>query len=281
MKPFRLLFLKILPLWLLLAGSVGAQQPAVTYTFSVVPQYSPAQLHREWLPLIERISRESGVRLELKIAASIPKFEAEFAKGIPDFAYMNPYHAVMAKRAQGYLPLLRDSKPLTGILLVRRDSPYKLVRDLSERVIGFPSPNAFGASLYMRALLSETFKIKFEPRYLNTHSNVFRHVAQGSVAAGGGVNLTFEDERPELREQLTVLYQTPGVAAHPVVAHPRVPPRVRAVITEAFLALQGDDAGRDMLREIRTPQPVRADYRQDYFPLERLRVEKYVVPEDE
>jgi len=263
----------------MLAGSVAAQQPVATYTFSVVPQYSPAQLHREWFPVIERISRESGIRLELKIAASIPKFEAEFSRGVPDFAYMNPYHAVMAKHAQGYLPLLRDNKPLSGILLVRRDSAYKSIQDLNGRVIGFPAPNSFGASLYMRALLTESFRISFEPRYLNTHSNVFRHVAQGSIAAGGGVNLTFDNETLEIREQLRVLYQTPGVAAHPLVAHPRVPVRVRDLVADAFMALQRDESGRELLKEIRTPQPARADYRRDYLPLELLKVQKFVVPE--
>jgi phosphonate transport system substrate-binding protein len=194
---------------------------------------------------------------------------------------MNPYHAVMAKHAQGYLPLLRDGKPLTGILLVRQDSPYKSVADLSGKAIGFPAPNAFGASLYMRALLTESFKINYETRYLNTHSNVYRHIAQGSVAAGGGVNLTFNDETPEIRKQMRVLYQTPAVAAHPLMAHPRVPLRIRAVITEAFLALQRDEAGRELLKEVRTPQPVRADYQQDYLPLEKLKIQKYVVAEKE
>ena len=261
-------------------GSAGAQTPNI-YTFSVVPQFSPAQLHREWWPVLDRVSRETGVALELKINASIQKFEADFMEGAPDFAYMNPYHAVMAKRAQAYLPLLRDSKPLAGILLVRRDSPYKSLRDLDGKTIAFPAPNAFGASLYLRALLAEEAKIRFEPRYLNTHSNVFRHVAQGNVAAGGGVNVSFNGEAPEVREQLAVLYQTPGVAPHPVVAHPRVPERVRTAVVEAFLALRRDAIGRDMLREIRMPQPVKSDYERDCRPLERLNIEKYQVLEKE
>ena len=110
---------------------------------------------------------------------------------------------------------------------------------------------------------------------------MFRHVAQGNVAAGGGVNASFNDEAPEVREQLSVLYQTPGTAPHPVVAHPRVPERVRAAVAEAFLSLQRDAAGREMLREIRIPQPVKADYERDYRPLERLNIEKYLVLEKE
>ena len=96
---------------LLAAGGVGAQA-SVKYRFDVVPQYSAAELQQGWLPLLTRISRDTGITLELKISASNPKFEAELVKGLPDFAYMNPYHAVMARQAQGYVPLLRDSKAL-------------------------------------------------------------------------------------------------------------------------------------------------------------------------
>lgn len=59
MRSFRLLFLKLIlfATWAFTCSAAGAQQPAVTYVFPVLPQYSPAQLHREWFPLIERITR--------------------------------------------------------------------------------------------------------------------------------------------------------------------------------------------------------------------------------
>jgi len=58
-----------------------AQAPN-TYTFAVAPQFSSAQLYREWWPVLERVSRETGVALELKIAAFLPQFGVE----APDFA---------------------------------------------------------------------------------------------------------------------------------------------------------------------------------------------------
>lgn len=265
---------------LVAATGLGAEAPA-KYRFDVVPQYSATELHQDWLPLLARISRDTGIALELKTSASIPKFEAEFVKGLPDFAYMNPYHAVMARQAQGYVPLLRDSKALVGILVVRRDSPYQSVQDLNGQTIGFPAPNAFGASLYMRALLTESAKIKFEARYVNNHPNVYRHVARGAVAAGGTVGAAFHDEAPELREQLRVIYKTPDVASHPIAAHPRVPEPVRKAVAAAFMALAADESGRALLKAIRTPDPVAANYEKDYLPLEKLKIEKYLVTAQE
>ncbi|MBL0124647.1 MAG: phosphate/phosphite/phosphonate ABC transporter substrate-binding protein [Betaproteobacteria bacterium] len=266
---------------LMIATNNATAQGNRIYSFAVVPQYSATELHKEWTPVLQRISRDTGIALELRIAASIPKFEAEFLKGTPDFAYMNPYHAVMAKQAHAYLPILRDSQPLSGILLARRDGAYQSIRDLNGQTIAFPAPNAFGASLYMRALLAEDAGIKIEPRYVKTHSNVYRHVIRKDVAAGGSVNAAFNDEVPEVREQLRIIYQTPEVASHPVVVHPRVPHAVSKAIAEIFLALGKDEGGRALLKDIRTPRPVAANYERDYLPLEKLNIRKYLMTEKE
>ena len=251
------------------------------YTFAVVPQFPPLLIKRYWTPLLERIEHETGVKIELKHYRSIPDFEVDFLNGGPDFAYMNPYHAVMAKKAQGYIPLIRDGKrQLVGILVVRSDSPAKTVRDLNRKKIAFPSPNAFAASLYMRALLSEQRKITFIPKYVTTHSNVYRHVVLGRVAAGGGVNKTLKKEPQALKDRLRIIYETPGVAAHPICAHPRVPAAVRKKIVRTIMNLVKEEAGHALLNTVAISQPHKADYHHDYKPLERLGLEKYLVSEE-
>ena len=99
------------------------------YILAVVPQFTPSEVHRNWAPFVEKLSKATQRNFEIRIYPSIPKFEEAFLNGEIDLAFMNPYHAVMAKRAQGYIPLVRDAaKPLTGILVVRRDSPLKTVK---------------------------------------------------------------------------------------------------------------------------------------------------------
>lgn len=262
----------------LVAGEAFGQT-SVKYSFAVVPQSGAVELHKNWAPLLARLSKDTGLAFELKIQASIPLFETAFLKGEPDFAYMNPYHMVMAKKAQSYVPILRDAKPLTGVLVVRKDGSYKTLKDLNGQKIAFPSPNAFGASLYMRALLSEVAQIQFEPIYVKTHSNVFRTVIRNDTAAGGTVNVTLNEEVAEVREQLQVLYQTPPVSSHPIVAHPRVTAAVQKIVAQAFFALIQDADGRALLNAIRIPNPVASNYKIDYLPLENLQVEKYLVIE--
>ncbi len=248
---------------------------------AVVPQFTPLQIHKDWTPFLERVARDSGVPLTLKVYQRIPDFEADVLKGVPDLAFMNPYHEVMAKRAAGYLPLVRDTRQLTGILLVRQDSPVKTTKDLAGSKLAFPSPNAFGASLYMRALLAEQENVKIEPAYLKTHTNVVRHVIQGEAVAGGTVNTSFQREPDAVRAQLRVLFETPGVAPHPLSAHPRVSATQRKAVMTAILKLREDATAAPLLQAVQMAEPIVADYARDYQPLERLKLERYIVIEQD
>ena len=259
---------------------LGAAFPAqaTEYTLAVVPQASPAETYRRWAPLVEQLRRVTGQQLQVRVYRTFDEFETDLVNGRVDFAYMNPYHLLMARKAQGYLPLVRDgARQLSGQLLVRRDSPLKSIRELNGKTIAFPDPNAFAASLYMRALLQEKAHIRFTSRYLGTHGNVYRHVILGSVAAGAGVNVTLASERPETRAELRVLYETPGTAPHPLCAHPRIPAELRETVTRALLEAGKNENGRSLLKRIDILQPVRADYARDYQPLEKLDLQKYSV----
>ena len=260
-----------------LNSAMAADAGKAAYSIAVVPQFRAEEIHRDWTPVLERLRAASGATFSLRIARDIPAFEDSVLAGEADFAYMNPYHQVMARRAQGYIPLVRDSKPLTGILVVRKDDPIRSAVELDGKEVAFPAPNAFGASLWMRALLAEREKIRIVPAYVKTHSNAYRHVATGKAAAAGGIGATLSEEPEELRSTLRVLMETPGVAPHPLSAHPRVPEAVRRQVAEALLGLAREAAGQAMLKEIQMATPVSADYARDYQPLEKFGLDKYVV----
>lgn len=260
-----------LMLWAMFSLAVAGE-----YTLAVVPQASPASTYRQWAPFAERLGRITGERIQIRVYRTFDEFETDLVNGRVDFAYMNPYHLLIARQQQGYLPLLRDgSRRLTGVLVVRRDSPVKSPKDLDGQDIGFPDPDAFASSLYMRALLQEKEKIHFRARYLTTHSNVYRHVILGSVAAGGGVNQTLARERPETRNELRVLYETPATAPHPLCVHPRISATLQQSVIQAVLSMTEDEDGRAALTLIDMTQPVRASYTRDFQPLEKLQLEKY------
>jgi len=267
-----LVMLRLLAVLLLWLPSAWAEQ---VYTLSVVPQFTPVDIGLRWTPLLTYLEKETGISLRLRVLERLPKFEDDFLAGGPDFVFLNPYHEVMAMKAHGYIPLVRGGDPLKGILVVDRNGPIKSLADLNGKTLAFPSPNAFGASLYMRALLAEKEKITFRSLYVGSLQNVYRHVLLGEVAAGGGVAVTLAKEPAGVQSRLAVLYSTPGVASHPLAAHPRVPAKVRERLTAALLKLSRDPAGHNLLAAVELGRTHVADYARDYAPLEKLTLEPY------
>lgn len=263
----------------ILEDPVTGQDPVAVegpeYSIGVVPQWGTDRLLKNWQPLVARLREDTGLNLKLDLTYSIPNFEKGFSEGDYDFAYMNPYHFVCAQRDQGYIPLVRDyDKQLKGILVASVDSEIEKIEDLRGKRIDFPSPNALGASLYMRALLSRKFEIEFEPQFVKTHESVYLNVISGEAVAGGGVRRTLEAQDPAIQRQLRVIYETPGVAPHPIAYHPRVPEEVVEKVQAAILALSQTEAGQELLAGIPMSQPGLA-VKEDYQPLIDLQLEEF------
>lgn len=242
----------------------------------VVPQRPPSQIAADWTPVLREVGQRSGQCFTLVVLPTIPAFEQQLRGGSLDFAYLNPYHQLLAHRWQGFQPLVRDRTLLEGLLVVPRTSPLRTIRELQGATVAFPAQNAFAASLLIRSLLARE-SIRITPTYLGNHSNVYRSVALQRTPAGGGVNHTLEEERPELRDQLRVLWVTPGFPGHPFSASGDVPTPVRARVQDAFLMLARSPAGRRLLQEVNLDRPVRASQSRDYAPLGRLGLERFAT----
>lgn len=271
----------IVSTWLLIssthAACLGEQNTTQTHTFDVVPQLTAAKIYTTWSPLLQRVGQEAGLCFELRVSATIPEFEQKLLKGEPEFVFLNPYHAVLANQKKKYQPLLADSQDLlTGILVVRADSPVKNLDELKGKNVTFPAPNAFAASLLIRAELAKK-KIDINPVFVKTHSNVYRSVIGKDAIAGGGVNNTLDNEASEVRQQLRVLFETPAYTPHPIVTHPSVPAVVRERFFKAMLKLTQDEEGRKLLDGINLSKPQAVTYAKNYKPLESLQLEKFLV----
>ena len=282
MRTVRQHLLGIFASALLISGAVqaaclGDPHSTKVYSFDVVPQLTAAKIYTTWSPLLQRVGQEAGLCFELRVWPTIPEFEQKLLKGDPEFVFLNPYHAVLAYQKKKYQPLLADSEDLlTGILVVRTDSPIQSLEALKGKTVSLPAPNAFAASLLIRAELAKR-KIDIQPVFVKTHSNVYRSVIGKDAVAGGGVNNTLDNEAPEVRQQLRVLFETPAYTPHPIVTHPSVPAAVRERFLQAMLKLTQDDAGRKLLDDINLHKPQAVTYAKHYKPLEALQLEKFLV----
>jgi phosphonate transport system substrate-binding protein len=255
----------------------GEQAANPSYSVYLVPRISATKLYQEWAPFLARLGNEIGLCFTVHIPADFTEFEQAIHTGKPDFVFLNPYHQLTVVRKPGYIPLVRDQQSeLSGVLVVRKDSPLKNIQQLEGTTVSFPSPNAYVASLLIRALLAQK-NIHITADYVGSHSNVYRGVALGVKQTGGGANTTLDHEPIELQSQLRILFNTPKFVPHPFSAHPRVPPNVREKVIAGFLSIATDPVGRDLLKAVQIAQPIRADYARDYKSLEKLKLERFAV----
>lgn len=247
------------------------------YTFSVVPQFERRVLFGIWQPIVDELEKRTGARFQLTTSLSVSDYERDVHRGVYDFIYVNPYVMPNIEEQPGYVPLIRDRKPLRGILVVRKDSPVRKVEELHGKTLAVPSMSALGASLLLRAELDRQYKVKTQVVLAKTHSSVFLHVVNGFADAGGSVQKALSEQDPRVRDALRVLYQTSEVPSHPLAAHQRVPAALREQVRKAFLDLSATPQGRELLGKIPMQEAVAASS-EDYRPLRALKLESYLQP---
>lgn len=237
---------------LLVIAPIGmAQAQTMHYSFGVVPQQSATILARNWLPLLNYVSRQSGLRLEFKTAPNIPEFEKRLLRGDYDFAYMNPYHYTVAHARQGYEPFAaRADKKIKGILVVRNDKKITSIAALQGKSIVFPSPGAFAASILIRAELKSK-NIQFTPVYVSSHDSVYRNVAHGHYPAGGGIVRTFSATSKAISTNLSILMETQAYMPHAFAVHPRVASENVDKIRQIILTLHTTPGAANLLEPLK------------------------------
>src|SRR5471032_969487 len=233
-----------------LCAPAGLVRAGKTYSFGSVPQESASRMAESWTPVLNALAQRSGLALTFSTAPDIPTFEKRVAAGEYDFVYMNPYHFTVFNAMPGYHALARaKSERLRGIVVVRKDSPYKELKDLTGAAIAFPSSASFAATLVIQADLRK-HGIAFEPKIVKSHISVYLDVAKGLYPAGGGVPRTFKLLDDSVARELRILYTSADYTSHAIASRPGMDAATRDKLLKAMLAMSQDAASLEMLQGI-------------------------------
>ena len=219
-------------------------------TVGIVPQQSASKLARLWMPLLKHLSHNTGYQLNFRTANNIPTFEQRVADGKYDIAYMNPYHYTVFHKKPGYIAFAKEkNKHIQGVVVVRKDSPLQDIIELKNQSLAFPAPAAFAASVLPRSYFRQN-QFNITPKYVSSHDSVYYSVAQGLYPAGGGVKRTFNNVKPQVREQLRILWTTEKYTPHAFAAHPRVSGNVLQTLAKAMFVLDETETGKQLLSQL-------------------------------
>lgn len=254
---------------LAMSPAAGAAEKRI-YTFAVLPQRPPVAMHTLWAPLVERLERDLGVRIKLRFYQGMASFEDGLKRGDGDFIFSTPPQMVLARKSQKYIPLVRGTRELAGVLFVRKDSPIRKVEDLKKTEVSFVGERNLCSVVTRHSLSRHQTDLNLVPLYSGSTANVFKNVLLGKTPAGASLDVEVEKAPPEISSQLRTIMTTPKVAPHPVAAHPRVPKKVRERMKAVLLKLSRENSGRELLKQVGIGETVSADYARDYRPLETI-----------
>jgi phosphonate transport system substrate-binding protein len=206
----------------------------------VVPQQSPISLLKVWQPVAEYLSQATGEKVIFKTQKSIKKFEDVLYAGEYDFAYMNPYHYVIAHKKQNYIAYVRAEKNIKGLILANNNSVKKFT-DPNVQYI-FPSPNAFAATLLTKYDLVEEYGVSLDvlnrAKYVNSHDSVYINIARGFGDFGGGIERTFNGMSDQkVKSQLKIVHYTKEYPSHPFAFKSTMSKKKREAIVKALLSM--------------------------------------------
>ncbi|RDH81664.1 MAG: phosphate ABC transporter [endosymbiont of Galathealinum brachiosum] len=231
--------------------SISSAEDLPVFTLGVIPQFKMHRMHAIWQPVIKNLEKRTGFKIKLIVPNSIPEFEGRLLSGEFDFAYMNPYEVLLANKSAGYLPVAFDkSRKLQGIIVAKKNGDIRDISQLDGKDVAFPSFNALGASLLVRAELKDKHNITVNSRYLRSHDSVYFNVVQGNISAGGGVQKSLANQPSMLQSKLKVIYKTQEVSAHPFAVHPRIKKNISQHFYQALLDMSQTPDGLKKLERI-------------------------------
>ncbi len=221
-------------------------QAAASYTFGVLPQRSPVLTAQYWNPILDWVSQQSGVKLEIRIAASGGQAGEAVRKGEYDFAYSNHQFKPSAQ-AQGYTVILRRDLPkIAATLVVPTASPIQTVAELAGKTVVFANPHGFvGYAVPMDFLTRSNIDVK--ATFGSNQEGALWQLRLGSAQAVGvnqSILAAYEAREKVTFRQLWTSRAYPDLA---ISVHPRVPKAVADAVRRALLQLSNTHAGQQIL----------------------------------
>ncbi len=259
----------------LFSSPLFAWQTGGAYPFGVLNHRSVIHTAEYWNPILDWVSRRSGVPLVLKIARSANETTDMAVRGELAFVYSN--HLFTPQRDKlGYTVLARqEGEGIRGQVVVRTDSPAHRLADLAGQRVAFANPYGFtGYFVPYDALLKADVSI--EPVFAGTQEAAMALLKHGKVAAAGVNSQVMADYARREGFNYRVLWQSEPYYDLAVMAHPMVPAAAREAVRDALIAMRTDPEGQRVLAEsaarlnLPAPRGFVAATDRDYEPYRRF-----------
>ena len=225
------------------------------YIFGVHPLHNPQRLFEVFGPMMEYLSNNiEGASFKLEASRNYPAFDKKLYARKFHFALPNPFQTINAiDRGYKVFGKIGLDQNFRGIILVRKDGGIKKVSDLKGKAVSYPAPSALAATMMPQYYLQThgvDVMTEVDNRYVGSQESAIMNVFLGQTMAAGTWPPPwneFRKQRPEVAEQLTVIWNTEPLIALGLVALPEVPDSIIQQVIQLLTTPDEHGQGTDVL----------------------------------
>ncbi|QER42637.1 PhnD/SsuA/transferrin family substrate-binding protein [Thermodesulfobacterium sp. TA1] len=172
-----------------------------TVKVAILPLYSPLTIYQRFEPLMKYLSEKTGKEFKIVIPRNFEEFISLVKKREVHFAYQNPYvYAFLSKTGHAKAIALTVGEDCVdepsdicggdrfrGVIIVKKDSPLKTIRELKNKRILIVSPYSAGGFLSQKIYLEKRgydLKRDFKLIDVKRQERVIIGVYKGEADAG-------------------------------------------------------------------------------------------------
>ena len=214
--------------------------------FGVHPLHNPKRLFEVYQPLVDHINNHLGnVKIKLEASRNYAAYNKKLFARHFDFSLPNPYQTVQSLN-HGYKVFgkMGDDQKFRGLILVRKDSGIKNVKDLKGKNVSYPAPTALAATMMPQWYLhingiNVTKDIKNS--YVGSQESSIMNVYLGKSSASSTWPLAwnmFIQERPEILEKVKVMWETKSLPNNGLVVKKELDQNLINQVSDILFNLQ-------------------------------------------
>lgn len=230
---------------LILGNSYAEQNKPLI--FGILNQQSPQLTAERWNPIINYLSKVTGLPLQLKMGQTVQATDAMMGKGEFDLVFTN--HNFQTEFDGIYKVIARWSgEPIHGVIAVNSDSNIQQLSDLKDKKMAAPSEDAFAAYAVPKVAL-ESADIKVNISFAGNQEGALAQL-KAKVVDAAAVNSRFLKQYMERQKiQFREIFVSEPFAELPIIIHPRVSSEKVALIQKALLNMKTDPNAANILEK--------------------------------
>lgn len=232
----------------LLMSSLQAQAQQPVYRFSPVNQWDIPKTAAYWNPIIQYVSQQSGVQLELKIGRTSADTTAYVLAQEVEFVFSN--HLFSPERDKlGWKVFGRRTGPaLQGQIAVLDNSPIRTLEELSKQDMVFAGPEAFVGYRVPQAELMNR-GIEVNAAFAGNQNAAFAQLLAGKAKAVGSNSALIDGFTEKQGTKFRVLWTSESYLDLALMASGKVSTKDVRAVTNAFINMHKSKAGALILKQ--------------------------------